>query len=287
MHPNSDELRQFVAGRLPVDISGQVAKHINMCEFCREFCDNYMQLIEPINDAMEIQPSATLDVIIDIATQASRHSATIELHPLPIEIESGKGLPRMAADGTQPDINEPDRIITLCSINPEVVMRVVASTDKHNRYLQLLSDEPELTSYVMVQIPELDKAFMTDSDGRAEIGPDLNDDLESLKWQIKLPDAIFELEPLTYDPDRIEQAQEVILESDNDDRITVRFETRTEGKSVMIGIKQIAGQPDFGPIKVALSHRKNTSVRLATSGQLVEFDDVDSDSTISVRLYTD
>jgi hypothetical protein len=191
----------------------------------------------------------------------------------------------LAADGegefSPPVVN----IATFFSDNPEVVLRVMRDTEEKRDYLQLVSADPSLVSNVLVRIPEQDKEFLTDSSGKAEITGIPTEDLEELGWQIKMPDAAFSLETLAYDPDSVEYRREIVLETEQNDRIRVSFEGKTEGKQIAISILELDGKTEFDSVRVILSQNDIAETRSITPSQIATFNLSDKVNTIKIRLF--
>ena len=153
-------------------------------------------------------------------------------------------------------------------------------------YLQLIADDPELVSNVLVQIPELHKEYLTDHEGRAVVVADQSIDWSNLKWQIKMPEAVFELEPLQYDPDKVISSKEFTLETDDYSKIRVIFESRIEGKRLSLQVLQLDGHTDFETIKVSVSHGNFHTITEATADESLTFDLTGSEDRIDIRLFT-
>lgn len=157
--------------------------------------------------------------------------------------------------------------------------------EKGNEYLQLLSEDDRFSKHVMVQVPELNREFITDADGRAGIDLETTKGLDKLKWQIKLPEAVFTLEPLTYDPEKVEYAEEISLETERHDVIKVRFEGKTEGKQLSIRVTELDGRTDFGPLKIAVTQNHRSELITAGPGVPVKVGLINANTTINIRIY--
>jgi hypothetical protein len=157
--------------------------------------------------------------------------------------------------------------------------------DTHEDYLQLISDDPAISSNALVQVPKLNREYVADSRGQAAIDITDIDMGEELNWQIKMPDAVFSLQPLKYEPDRTEYCEEVILTTKNNDRIRVTFEGKSQGKNISVEILELDGKDDFGAVTVVVSQDDVTSRDDLKPHKKATFEISDADATIGLRLY--
>jgi hypothetical protein len=285
MHPARDELIRFAGQELgDNERVGEIAAHVRICVFCAEFCENYRQLIEPLEPSSPEFLTERMNRLADALYDFAIRSRIIDLNPI-ISDSADRSVSYLAADGDSNKRKKVQNIATLYSENPDVVLRVMQAPDEVGNYLQLVAEDDRLAKHVMVQVPELGKEFITDADGRAEIDMETTKGLDQLKWQIKLPEAVFELEPFSYDPDNVEYAEEISLETDRSDLIKVRFEGKTEGKQLSIRVIELDGRSDFGPIKIAISQKHRSELIPVAPGESISFGLVDSDTTINIRLY--
>ena len=280
LHPPRERLIAFVEKRLEQAEVESIRQHLEDCEFCREFSDDYRMLHESLRAAEqeELPPEAQ--------TLANRlYHAALAGRVIPLKIlgpgADGHELP-LAADGEQQAKPSPDRALTLYSEDPEIVLRIMSGPQPDDNYLQLISEDAGLVSQVLIRAPQLDREFVTDEQGRAELGsppPVLTDDL---KWQIKMPDAVFDLEPLAYDPEKTEYSRQIVLATDKQDKIEVTLEGKTEGKKLSLRIIALEGRTDIGRVTVVIDRQRSD----IASGDPAVFDLVDPDRTISIRLFT-
>lgn len=282
MHPSKIELRLFVEGQL--DDSGkksEISTHLKKCEFCKEFCDNYVLYIKSLVEAGQVNIPEKFKSLADRLYKESFGSRIIYM-------TSFKKTPttfRLAADGTKRNNTGVENLSTFYSENPELVLRIMRDKNKGYDYIQLIGENQEITSNVLVQIPELKKEFLTDAGGRAKIEESLLMELSHLKWQIKLPDAVFSLEPLVYDPESVQYKKEVMLETEKADKIKICFEGKTEGKQISIRVLQLEGKQDFGPIKILLSQKNRQQIKETAADKDLYFEIIDPDAEINIRLF--
>lgn len=284
VHPTKDELNLFVSNRLTDTARLQpIETHIAECEFCREYCDLYRQeqALQTEADNMEITETDRL-----IADRIYNQAMAGRVIPLNVMTAAqSPGQTHIAADGTGRTIKPTINLATLYSEEPEMVLRVMRDFEQGFDYLQLIGTDPELTAHVLIQIQEIKKEYVTDAFGRAVVPKGELGDVETLHWEIKLPDAHFDLRPVVYDPEHVESVREVTLETDQHDRILVTFASKTAGKQILIRVLELDGQTDYDSVRVSISQQQLQEVKNVTPNQIVPFAIIDPNQGINIRLY--
>jgi hypothetical protein len=282
MHPSRDELRRFSDNQLEEPSATTVRDHLEQCAFCRNYVENQRLVSESVKHAeSEAIPLKALK-LADRLYETALAGRMISLKP---SLPKDTPLLRLAADGDKEFRPRVENITTLCSENPEIVLRIMRDFDRGHDYLQLISDDPALSSHIMVQIPQLQKEFITDENGRAVIDAAVLDKPEQLSWQIRMPDAVFSLEPLVCDPDRTEYTEDIVLTTEKQDKIKVTFEGKTEGKQISIRILELEGRTDFGVVRVSVSQHRTSLFKEMKRDESLSFNLVDADDKINIRLY--
>jgi len=283
VHPKKDKLESFVERTLDSSSARKIKEHVDSCEFCREFCEDYRLLADSMKKArLEDIPSKALELADRLYNDAICAN-TIKFSLLSSDKTDIGFL--LAADNQDRPIPPVRNLATLYSEDPEIVLRVMHDSKKRKDYLQLISDDSKLVSYVMVQIPDLDKEYITDENGLVEFENDIPTDYDKLKWQIKLPNTVFDLKPLSHDPDKTEYSKEMVLETDKHDKIKVSFMGKTEGKQISLRILEIDGKTEFSNTKIVISQKETTKLCEVKSDEAVSFDIVDSDDVVNIRLF--
>jgi hypothetical protein len=284
VHPTKDELNLLVSNNLSDIASRQLIEaHIAECEFCREYCDLYRQeqARQSGGDAMEITETDRL-----IADRIYNQAMAGRVIPLNMMITAQPlGQTHMAADGGSKSIKPTINLATLYSEDPEMVLRVMRDSEQDIDYLQLISVNPELTAHVLIQIPDIKKEYLTNDFGRAIIPKGELGDVNTLHWEIKLPDVRFDLRPVVYDPEHVESSREVTLETDQHDRILVTFVSKTAGKQILIRVLELDGQANYDCVRVSISQQQLHEVKSVTPNQIVPFAIIDPNQGINIRLY--
>lgn len=284
VHPTREKLIAFIDGRLEEPETGKLSSHLEDCEFCREFIDDYRLLQQSLATAeQEVLPEA-VDALAVRLYRESLLGCVVSLEPL--RVDSDEQTMPLAADRKPEEPLPPDSGITLYSEDPEVILRLMSGPRPDDNYVQLISDDSELVSHVLVQAPQLGREFLTDARGRADLGAAPLELTDDIKWQIKMPDAVFDLEPLVYDPDKPEHSEQVTLETDRQDKLEVTFERLTEGKRITLRLIELDGKTDFGEVKVVVATEHASHLDQMGIGSSATFVLDDAEATVNIRLFT-
>ncbi len=283
MHPLTDELRKYSENRLDTVTAEKIRRHLDECELCREHVNDYQAYLKAMKTSPGIENSAVAQQLADRLYQDALRGAVIDLAPLIQPGTDRKVL--LAADGANRRLDDPEEVATLYSENPDVVLRITHSAAENRDQLQLISDDPALVAGVLLQLPESGAEYLTDDHGRAILADRPVDDYRQAKWQIKMPDAVFSLQPLVYDPEHTEYADETTLESANKDRIRIRFEGKTVGKQISLQILALDGQSDFGRVRIAIIQPAGNELADVGPGDTVTFDLATPDHELKIRIF--
>lgn len=284
VHPDRDALKLFVGKRLGDAKQMQAIElHLSVCDFCRGYCVQLRAEIASMSDAESFQLNSLDRQLADRLFHEAMSGRVIPLNIMPMPSPLLQAC--LSADGAKPEFPGVVNIATLYSEDPELVLRVMRDSEQTNDYLQLIGSDPQLTAHVMIRIPEINREYITDTAGKASVRRGELDHAQSLKWEIKMPNAGFELRPIVFDPEQVESSREVILETEQHDRIQVTFAAKTSGKQILIKVLELDGISDFGSVRVSISQQTSHEIRDIAPQQVVPFAIVDPDQEISIRLY--
>jgi len=258
MHPSPTELRQFAnSGAEARAEYTEIGRHLETCPQCRE----YVELIEEWNRGSQSVPASSpaAQVVAERAFAGAVDAASrvvpriIEL--IPMSFESMPVPFRLAADGRPPGrpIEGLEHAATLYAADPELVLRVMRDRRTGEELLHLIGTDPDLTSNVLIHIVEPSLDFMTDGQGVAHLGPHRLQNPETLHWQVRLPEAVFALSPLQYNPEQPGAKREFELETDADNRIRVALESRTEGMMLHLTLLRIGGSENLQRARLVIT----------------------------------
>ncbi len=292
VHPEKTKLKSFVEGKLQNNEFEAVKSHVDNCEFCHEFCEDYKMLLESINWSWSEEIPESAWAFANKLQNVPKARKVIDLRKLiesAIDIVSAiTPTPELAlaADGSKQDeIHLPRCIATYYSEEPNIILRVMSYPEQKDKYIQLASEDPSLSSNVILQLPDLNLDILTDQEGRATIQEGVIQDFADLKWQVKLPDAEFGLSPLKYDPNETMYSSETVLETNRKDKIKVKFEGKVEGKLITIEVLQLEGKSEFGSVKVAVSQETLSEVQETSHGKPISFQNLDVKKPINIKIF--
>jgi hypothetical protein len=269
-----------VAGELGPDERNPLAEHLRECEFCREILDELQALNQCIEQSSMTDLPLAAQRKADELYRAALAAHIIDLKPLTDILSLAAAL---AADGATGEDAEVRNLATLYAENPEVVLRLMHDRRQERGYLQLISPDPALVANVLVQVPELSWELLTDESGRADMEIDQPRDWNKLNWQVKLPEAVFQLEPLPL-PDQADKPGAVtILDNDQGDSIEVSLQSRA--RSVAVRVLKIRGREVYDNLRVMVSQNQAQSLQPAHPGKAVSFELKQPDATIYIRLF--
>lgn len=283
MHFSKKEIELYARNEL-FDNKKQILieKHLEECEFCREYFDNYLLYIESLKLAETEPLPLEAEVLADKLYRTSWRNKVIDLIPL---VKQTEHVFYLAAEGESEKQPEITSLATFYSEDPELVLRVMRDNEQKRDYLQLIGEDMELISHALIQIPEIDCELVTDNTGRADLEKPLSGDITRLKWKVKMPEAVFELEPFKYEPDKTEYQEEIFLETEHRDKIKITFEGKTEGKQISIRILELEGRDDFESVKVYIRQNDLAVIKTTSPASPVSFVLPDLKETIKIRLY--
>ena len=106
MHPARKILVGFMEGR-PTDAA--IVEHIDECEFCRTYCDNYKQLLDSIDCVSNID-QASVDQAAARLFEEAAPAKVISLNRMETHRSLGQRI--LAADGEQTSSTELQNLAT-------------------------------------------------------------------------------------------------------------------------------------------------------------------------------
>jgi len=268
-HPLPNSLVSLVHSpdEMESELYDDIELHLLMCPSCEEEVSILRMARDGIDENDSVSPQ--LGRIIPLA-QMKR--------------SNGESLHVLAADSPDDTPMCVSCLATLYSDDPEIVVQLMRDPERGD-YLHAISDDPGLVAGVMIQLPDLDLEFVTDDSGHAfgiALPPEA---LTMHSWQVKLPDAVFDLKPLAYDPEHPEYSKEAVLETDKGDRVRIVFEGIAQGKQIELQILELDGRTDFDDCTMHISQAENATVLRASRDADVRFDIANPKQPIKIRIF--
>ncbi len=279
-HLTRSQLEEFCRGTLG-DV--EATRHLDSCEFCRELCEQVK---------LQLLSADELGTALDAPdTGACKQRLWLEslcktILPLKLLTQQPPQRPGLlAADSPRPQTADQYSLATMYSEDPELVMRVVRDNAAGKDYLQLIAESPEYYQHVMVRVPSQGREFITDREGRAEIGPVDTAGVQAWDWEIRMPEAIFQLSPLVHTARTADYSAETILETPRHDKLLVRFVGLPSEKQVTVEILELDGEENFSPVKILLVQDGQSESRQVAARQVTPFRLSDQTRRIDLRIF--
>ncbi len=279
MHPLREELKRFVEGQ---ETAASVVAHIRECEFCSLYCERYKLLLSEIESARDISREDLSEIASGIF--AGRSSPNI-IHLSPFHRNPLPGQRILAADGER--ANEPvlQNLATWFSQEQDIVVRVMRDTEHAVDFLQVIAPDESLMSHVLIESADSRLTYVTDGQGKVEFGLRQVENIASIKWQIRLPEAVFRLDSLTYDPNRVKSETDTILESPGGDKVSIKLQEKAEGKEIIVRVLALDGNERYQHARVAITSKNGTEVKPVTPSDTLKFALVDANTEIGIRIF--
>jgi hypothetical protein len=230
--PTSSELEVFILDPEYPD-RDRLNTHIESCPYCQ------ISVAELKREWSEL-------------AAASQASASTTFIVVPIEEASTfVGMPAMAAKGA--DTTPPVRGLILASPDRVMWLKVVRDAQTEDIWLYLYSEDEALIPRNAVVRPfGMERDFVTDEQGRINLGRVAWPDKESLRAEVRLPSASFRLEGIG-NLDR--PTGEATLTSPAGDRLHVSWTADDRGRRITIEVQSLAGLSAETPLQIAVRAR--------------------------------
>lgn len=213
----------------------------------------------------------------------SARAPVIHLTPIQIDdqIESLSST-LLAAQGNGNVTSEES--VTLASVDNDLLLRVVRDFNSHELWLYLVADDPATCQNVLVQPFGASKEYLTDSQGRVNLGIVDWPSPEVLIADVRMPKAVFSLAPLR---EQANENQSCELSSAAGDRIRVAFRSDDTGRHLEITIIELSAGYGESAIKVAVRGQGVVQVLQLdqTTTARVQLDETKRPGTLDIYLY--
>jgi len=279
MHPSRDELGRYVAlTRTGQGGDADVRAHVQICEFCREYCDNLADFLQ--EEEYAYQATISVDDIVARLAPVPVNARIIPLHRLDA---ADNGEPLLAADSGGANTSSARSI--LVSEIQDLVLTIANDPAGKSAQLQVTTAEASAAAFLLLEAPEIGRSFVTDANGRVEIERTEIGDPARLKWQIRMPDAVFDLERISDNPDLVRASAETELTTPQGDVVRVRLSDHPDGLSVAVRVVALHGRQDFKRARVMLTQPGLALIDEQTADGTSLFGALDAAQAISLRVF--
>ena len=198
------------------------------------------------------------------------------------ELWSDSAQPALAAMG-QTGPKEPESV-TMASPDRVVWLRAVRDPRTRDLWLYLYSEEDQaIARHAIVRPFGLDREFLTDDQGRINLGKTEWPQRESLKADVRLPKAEFNLTPLH--PPAGESTE---LTSPGGDRISLSWTGERTNRRLEIGIAFLRDLIPGAPIKIAVrssGQLEPVIIRTIPPTGKASFEGIDDPEGLEIYIY--
>ena len=240
--------------------------HLENCGYCRLLVTERKRFLSELSEVLHASAKPAV-ILFSLLTSSD------ELQPgqmaLAAKGELGPPLPEGA---------------TLASPGQEMLLKVLRDPHTHNIWLYLMADDPAHYAYVIVKPFDLERQFVTDANGRINLGSIDWPATELLKAEVHLPEAVFVLLPLAESPDSLSTS---VLTSPRGDEIRVTLTGAARNRRLDIEVMKLSEFLQGVPLRVAIREPGETGalqVRTLVSSR-AEFDDVKAPEKLEIYLF--
>jgi len=265
-----------------------IAAHLAECAECRQAVEHletwFGATVEELAGDLSLHARETADHLYQVAERASK---IIPLTPWAIEhVPEQTGLAADGGQGKGPEVGL-EHLATLYAEDADLILRVMRDRGTGEESLHLIGTDSDKTSNVLIQIAEPQMDFMTDASGLAYLGEQHISEPTDLKWSIRLPDAIFNLSPLTYDAEKPGTSESFTLETDRDNSVRVELESRAEGVMLRLSLMRIGGREELSHARVVVS-QPSTGIQATTgSGKEITIIGLRPGEAVNLRIFAE
>lgn len=188
----------------------------------------------------------------------------------------------LAAQGIPEDVGA--KAVTLSSPDQKVFMRAIRDSHTKETWLYLMAEDPDLCRNVLIKLFGREGEYLTDSNGRVNLGVIEWPGAEKLTAEVHLPKATFALTPMK---DLADSGDSVVLNSSAGDRIKVTFMGDGRNRLLEVQILEISDMHKETPLRIAVrltEMERLLQVKPAPSGRAT-FDGVETLGTLEIYLY--
>ncbi len=265
-HPTRNQLEKFAGGASP-DVA--ISRHVEECEFCREMIERLRSRALSDTELESSSTTPTLTGQAEACFTAALRGRRIALKVLARQAPKASGL--LAADSPPAAQPETAAVATFFSEHPEVVLRLVHDARAGTDHVQVIADDAALFDHVLVCLPHREREFLTDSVGRAQIDSPPLMSPEDSDWELRLPEAVFELPEFVTGQPTAEGAVGTIFQTERGDGIRVKIEDQSGTWVLSAELLTLDGSSKFAPARFYLTTGSTAQTEAAVTGRPAHF----------------
>jgi len=244
----------------------ELSRHLDTCEYCRALVTAKGQELDQL--AASWAASGRPDVI------------HLSLLPEPTNAQPEAGL-LVAKGESETQLAE---AATLGAPQQEILLRIVRDQHKGEVWLYLMAEDIARCGKVILKPFGEDQEYITDEDGRVNLGVREWPGPDQMTAEVYLPKATFTLQPLE-NPDR--ETHSVILKSPGGDRIKVSYKGDRRNRCLEVQVVEVSDIHEDVPLKVAVRGLDTPGLLHVQSivSERASFESVESKHGVEIYLY--
>ncbi len=201
-----------------------------------------------------------LDMLHEVAEEVSGRAQIIHsFRPL---IETPRNSLRLAA--AQSEAMAASRSVSMVSADKTVLVKVVEDEHTRESWLYVIADSASLYRNVLVRPFGDGREFLTDENGRVNLGRVPVSSIDPSKAEIVLPTAVFHLAPLSDDTPTIGRTT---LKSEFGDEIEVSMSDTGTSRGIKVEIVKLSNRAANRPIRIAVRDRRTGRARMLSPSE--------------------
>ncbi len=241
--PTAEEWDRFLLGPA-TGSNSTLHEHLAQCPYCRLVVEERRRELQEIGEAWA----------------RSGGSPVVYLRAWRDRSAEGEMPIRLAAKGQSERVTPES--MTLLSPDQKLLMRAVRDRHTRETWLYLLANDPTMVKNVLVKPFGRDDEYVTDAEGRVNIGQVDWPDEDACTAQVRLPMATFTLTP---SHEVASDRASTVLNSPDGDQIRVTLSDSGRNKRLQIEILKLGRLLAGVPLKVAVREGKSSGILMVNS----------------------
>ena len=250
-----------------IENRSELEQHLKDCAYCHFILERcYQQLSQ-----------------LERAWTASGSKNVVRLLPIEVETFTDARVARiLAAQGEEK--TRQNASVTLASKDRSIVLRAVQDAESKDIWLYLMADDPASCRGILVRPFATGEQYLTDDNGRVNIGRTDWPTEEMLTADAIFPIATFTLSPVKMD---IDDVVSTVLDGPAGDQIRVTVTGKGQSRRLEVKVLKLADPQSDSPVRVAIRKPGDEgTVPIETArSDLAYFDDIDVQGTLEIYLY--
>jgi hypothetical protein len=184
--------------------------------------------------------------MLEEATHESANSAQV-ISPFRVMPDTLHNGVRLVA--AQSKVMPEARSLSMVSTDQAILVKVVEDEQTRDSWLYVISDNTNLYKNVLVRPLGDEREFLTDENGRVNLGAISVSSIDPGKAEVVLPTATFKLVPITGDPEAL---GDTTLRSEFGDEIRVSMYDTGSARRIKVDILRLSHRATERPIRIAV-----------------------------------